>query len=193
LIILSELLNSTVLQQSQEEAVKARRRMPAWLEMVVTILVAVVIALSVRMFVFEITRVDGPSMKPTLYTDEQILVNKLAYAFGATPKRMDIVICRYPESDAHYVKRVIGLPGEKVSVSQGRVYIDGKPLEKDANTEPMIESMEPVLVPEGHVFVMGDNRNDSLDSRQKGSIALSEIIGRATAVVWPFDAVKWLG
>ncbi|MFZ5973843.1 MAG: signal peptidase I [Bacillota bacterium] len=190
---MSELLNSTVSQQSQEEAVKARRRMPAWLEMVVTILVAVVIALSVRMFVFEITRVDGPSMRPTLYTDEQILVNKLAYAFGGTPNRFDIVICRYPGSDAHYVKRVIGLPGETISVQDGRVYINGKPLEKDTGAEPMIEPMQPVVVPNGHVFVMGDNRNDSMDSRQEGPIEMSEIIGRATAVVWPLNALKWLG
>ena len=190
---MSESLNSTVAQQSYEEKVKARRRMPAWLELVVTILVAVVIALSVRMFVFEITRVDGPSMRPTLYTDEQILVNKLAYALGGMPKRMDIIICMYPDSDAHYVKRVIGLPGEMVSVSQGRVYIDGKPLENDAGAEPMIDTLEPILVPEGYVFVMGDNRNDSLDSRQRGPIALSEVIGRATAVVWPLNALKWLG
>ena len=161
--------------------------------MVITILIAVGIALAVRMFVFEITRVDGPSMQPTLYTDEQILVNKLAYAFGATPGRMDIVICKYPGSDVHYVKRVIALGGETVSVANGRVYIDGKPMQNDHNTEPMVESMEPYTVPGGYVFVMGDNRNDSLDSRQEGPIALSEIIGRATAVVWPFDAIKWLG
>ena len=193
MIILLESLNSTVEQQSHEEEIKAQKRIPAWLELVFTILIAVVIALCVRMFVFEITRVDGPSMQPTLYTDEQILVNKLAYAFGGTPERMDIIICRYPDSDAHYVKRVVGLPGETVSVSQGGVYIDGKPLENDTNNEPMIDTMEPFLVPEGYVFVMGDNRNDSLDSRQKGPVPLSRVIGRATAVVWPLNELEWLG
>jgi len=161
--------------------------------MVLTILIAVGIALTVRMFMFEITRVDGPSMQPTLYTDEQILVNKLAYAFGATPQRMDIVICKYPGSDEHYVKRVIAVEGETVSVSNGRVYIDGSPLLNDLNPEPIVESMKPFTVPEGYVFVMGDNRNDSLDSRQEGPIAFSQIIGRATAVVWPLDSLKWLG
>lgn len=190
---MSDLYDGTITQQNPEEAVKTRPRMPAWLEMVITVLVAVVIALTVRMFVFEITRVDGPSMQPTLYTDEQILVNKLAYAFGAAPKRFDIIICRYPDGDAHYVKRVIGLPGETIAVMEGRVYINGKPLENDMRNEPMADTMAPLRVPEGYVFVMGDNRNDSLDSRQKGPIALSEIIGRATAVVWPLNAIKWLG
>jgi signal peptidase I len=186
-------MTDTIPTEVHEEAVKAKRHMPAWLEMVLTVLVAVIIALAVRVFVFEITRVDGPSMQPTLHTDEQILVNKLAYAFGAAPKRMDIVICRYPGSDVHYVKRVVALGGETVSVVNGRVHIDGKPLTDDLGTEPVSESMEPYRVPEGYVFVMGDNRNDSLDSRQEGPIALSEIIGRATAVVWPLDAIKWLG
>ncbi len=171
---------------------KERRHMPVWLEMTLTVLVAAVIALSVRMFVFEITRVDGPSMLPTLHTDEQILVNKLAYTLGSGPARMDIVICNFPGSSAHFVKRVIGLPGETVAVSNGRVYINGEPLQNDHNTEPMFDSMDPVQVPAGHVFVMGDNRNDSMDSRQVGAIPITDIIGRATAVVWPLDELEWL-
>ncbi|MDL2236803.1 signal peptidase I [Christensenellaceae bacterium OttesenSCG-928-K19] len=158
---------------------------------VLTIVIAVAVALVVRNFVFGIILVNGPSMLPTLHTSEWLAVEKVTRYFGI-PARQDIIIVKYPGEEDTYVKRVIGLPGETIEVRDSIVYIDGQPLDEPYVSNEPYADMEPVLVPEEHVFVMGDNRAHSWDSRNKntGPIAREEIVGHAFWVLYPFSEAR---
>jgi signal peptidase I len=147
--------------------------------------VAIVAAIAIRTFIFEIIHVDGPSMEPTLYTDESLVVEKVSRYFGL-PERGDVIIVRYPHKDDTYVKRTIGLPGETIEIKDSIVYIDGVPLYEDYINSESYSDMEPTVVPEDHVFVMGDNRAHSWDSRVEGTgpIARDDILGHAVFVVY---------
>lgn len=151
------------------------------------VLTVVVFALAVRAFLVEPIRVDGSSMTPTLVDGEHMLVEKLSF-WTREPARGEIIICFYPGYTESCVKRVIGLPGETVSVKDGRVFIDGDPLDESYYWNDMIYGdTEPVLVGNRQVFVMGDNRNGSKDSRNPsvGCISSENIVGRVVAVIWP--------
>ena len=129
-------------------------------------------------------RVDGFSMNPTLQDGEYILVNKLAYKTGA-PVRGDIVVFMFPMNlQEDLIKRVIGLPGESISVRNGVVTVNGTAL-----NEPYIAAAPTYdgewTVPEGQLFVLGDNRNDSRDSHQWGLLPIENVIGRAVLIYWP--------
>ncbi len=157
------------------------------LDFALYILMVLVIALGVRAFLFEPVRVDGDSMIPTLVNNEHMFVEKVSDWFGA-PERGDIVICFYPGYKESCVKRVIGLPGETVSVQGGRVAIDGVLLDESDYWRDMIYSdTAPVTVGEKELFVMGDNRNGSKDSRNAsvGCIPFHKVVGRVRAVIWP--------
>lgn len=159
-----------------------------------TILVAVVIALLLRTLVVFAVAVEGPSMEPTLHTSDVVMVEKVSLYFGA-PNRMDIVIVEYPNRSGLFVKRVIGLPGETLEVREGRVYMDGTPLDDPYNPDgTMARDMEPVTVPPGTVFVMGDNRNHSMDSRDEtvGPIPLEKVRGKGLVLIWPLNKLKIL-
>ncbi|MCE5235979.1 MAG: signal peptidase I [Clostridiaceae bacterium] len=155
----------------------------------------VVFALALRLFVFEPIRVDGPSMEPTLFNDEQMFVEKCSYWFR-TPERGEIVIVYYPGYTIPAVKRVIALPGETVAVTDGAVYINGEKLDESAYWDGyVLDGIWPFTVPEGSIFVMGDNRNVSKDSRnllEVGPIPYYRIVGRALAVIWPFSFYRAL-
>lgn len=159
------------------------------------VILVVVFALALRLFLFEPIRVDGESMINTLQNDEQMFVEKMGYWFRA-PKRGEIVIVYYPNHTVSCVKRVIGLPGETVAVQDGAVYVNGKALDESAYwNDYILGDMAPVTVPENCIFVMGDNRNFSSDSRDLlsvGPIPYSRIVGRAASVVWPLDAQRAL-
>ena len=129
-------------------------------------------------------RVDGFSMRPTLEDGEYILVNKLAYKTGE-PRRGDIIVFIFPVNPAEdLIKRVIGLPGETISVHNGVVSVNGVPL-----TEPYIASPPAYdgdwVVPDDQLFVLGDNRNDSRDSHQWNFLPIENVIGRAVLIYWP--------
>ena len=159
-----------------------------------TILVAVVIALLLRTLVVFAVAVEGPSMEPTLHTSDVVMVEKVSLYFGA-PNRMDIVIVEYPNRSGLFVKRVIGLPGETLEVREGRVYVDGTPLDDPYNPDgTMARDMEPVTVPPGTVFVMGDNRNNSTDSRNVwvGPVEERFILGHAVLGLWPLSKLGTL-
>lgn len=153
-----------------------------------------IVALSIRLFIFEPVRVSGPSMMPTLLDRERMFVEKVSL-WAAPPQRGEIIICWYPNEKDTCVKRVIGLPGETVEVRWGSVYINGEALDESAYWNDFIFSdMAAYTVPENCVFVMGDNRNVSKDSRAPsvGAIPLERIVGRARSVIWPLDRYRTL-
>ena len=161
-------------------------------DFVIYLLIVVLVALSVRMFVGEPVRIEGDSMYPTLHDGERIVVEKLTY-YAQEPARGDIVVWFYPGHVISRVKRVVGLPGERVAIKNGAVYIDGGQLDERAYWYDIIYGdMEELIVPEGSVFVLGDNRNHSTDSREPsvGCIPHEKILGRAVLVLWPPDAAR---
>jgi signal peptidase I len=157
-------------------------------EWAITLGLAVGLALCVHTWVGQVITVDGPSMQPTLWKGDRMLVGRVEYYF-TKPKRGDIVIVSFPDRTGDIVKRVIATAGEKVKVSGGSVYINGKKLDEPYILEPINQDFAETTVPSGTVFVMGDNRNNSHDSRAVGPIPLSKVLGRVYAVVWPTD--KW--
>lgn len=159
---------------------------------IIAIGIAVAVAFLVRAFLFEIILVDGPSMQPTLHTDERLAVEKVT-RYGGLPERGDIIIVHYPDgTDRNYVKRTIGLPGETVEIKNSVVYINGEALSEDYISPEAYPDMEAVVVPEDSVFVIGDNRANSMDSRMVGPIAHDQIVGHAMAVLFPFNEIRSL-
>ena len=158
-------------------------------EWIMVFVVAAALAFVVRTFIFEPVRVDGSSMLNTLTDGEYMIATKFDYLLG-DPERFDIVICDYPNtSDGMYrVKRVIGLPDETIELRAGELYVDGVHIEQDFDMTPNETYFGPYTVPPGHYFVMGDNRNNSKDSRSAmvGPLERSEIKGHVRAVVFPF-------
>lgn len=137
--------------------------------------------------------VVGSSMSPTLENEDNMLVDKLSYRFHE-PNRFDIVVFPYKyEPNVYYIKRVIGLPGETVLIDEeGNIYIDGVILDEKYGKEVIKNpglAYEPVTLGKNEYFVMGDNRNNSMDSRDPnvGNIKRSELVGRAFMRVWPFS------
>ncbi len=171
-------------------AYEMRKKEPAYkaantLDLFVTFAVAILAALFIQGFLLEFTRVDGPSMEPTLMHNERMFVEKLSYGWSE-PQRGDVLICHYPGRTDTCVKRVIGLPGEQISVRDGAVFINGEALDESLWWEGDIYSdMPPRVVPENSVFVLGDNRNLSSDSRDVGAIPYSHIVGRVQGILWP--------
>jgi len=171
----------------EETPPEPRARLKAILrEVVETLLLAAVIYLVINFFTMR-CEVEGPSMEPTLETGQRLIVYRLAYAFSE-PERGDVIVFRYPpDSGDNLVKRIIGLPGETVSIREGHVYIDGVLLEEPGYVSPPYYSGT-WEVPEGHYFVLGDNRNSSSDSHSWGDIANLDgdlIVGRAWLSYWP--------
>ncbi|MHB1683779.1 MAG: signal peptidase I [Bacilli bacterium] len=157
------------------------------------ILVALVIAWLIHHFLFAQFRVDGISMEPTLQNGERLLVDKIPYYFGP-PKRGDIIIFHAPDG-MDWVKRVIGLPGDTVQVYKGNLILNGKIVHEPFINGPMnpLRNFGPEKVPPGDLFVMGDNRNVSEDSRVIGPIPISKVIGRVDFVFWPLNNFKFIG
>lgn len=161
------------------------RRKSALREFVETIVITLVIYVLVRLLLFESYRVVGHSMDPTLEDNQFLVVEKVGYRWHE-PKRGDIIVFRDPNGDKRkLIKRVIGLPGEVVEIQAGQVLIDGQPLDEPYIVDPGRYSQPLTQVPDGEYFVLGDNRNNSSDSRSFGSIAVNDIVGRAWLVYWP--------
>ena len=177
------------LRQAAEElhAKDAHYRRAMNADFVIYLLIVVLFALSVRLFIGEPVLVQGDSMYPTLHNGERIVVEKLTY-YIQPPARGDIVVCFYPGHAISRVKRIIGLPGERVAILNGAVYINGEQLDERAYWNDYIYGdMEERQIPEGTVFVIGDNRNHSTDSRETsvGFIPYEQLLGRAALVFWP--------
>ncbi len=164
-----------------------------WIEGLQTIGLSIVLALGIRQFVAEARFIPSGSMEPTLQIDDRLVVEKISYRFNP-PKRSDIIVFQAPQraldavgSTSHdaYIKRVIGLPGEKVQVKDGKVFIDDKVLQENYIQAPPDYQWGPEVVPEGQYLVLGDNRNSSSDGHVWGFLPEESIIGRAVVRFWP--------
>jgi len=171
-------------------------------EWIFVIVVAVVIATLLRTFVVQQFYIAGPSMETTLYGNDRVLVNKLAYRFGQ-PQRGDVIVFDRVTTNGDTVqhddliKRVIGLPGERLEVRDCVVFVDDVALEEpwlppemtdtsyDPSTRCGTSNVEPVTLGEDEVFLIGDNRPMSFDSRMFGPIHVDLIVGQALVVIWP--------
>ena len=162
------------------------------LSMLMYIVIVLVLAFVVIHFIGQRTQVSGPSMIPALEDKDNLIVDKLSYRFR-DPSRFDIVVFPYYyEEETYYIKRIIGLPGETVQLDNGSIYINGEVLEETYGKETMQDSgiaEDPIVLGDDEYFVMGDNRNESKDSRDPrvGNIKRSDIIGRAWVRIWPFS------
>jgi signal peptidase I len=159
-------------------------------ELLTTVLPALLIALLVNVFVAEAVAIeDGPSMQPNLYRGDRMLTEKISYRFRQ-PRRGDVVVVDRPGNEKTLVKRVIAVAGETIEVREGHALVNGQPID-----EPWVEQFGgpgygPELVPEDHVFILGDNRAVSHDSRAIGPVAVDSVRGRVVLVYWPPDQLK---
>ena len=175
---------------------------------VVVLVVALLVALGIRTFALQQFYISGPSMETTLFQPNRVLVNKLSYRFGDI-SRGDVVVFDRVTSNGQTVqhddliKRVIGLPGETVTIKGCTVFVDGKQLiekylpkrdtsQSDAVARCRQPEMAAVTVPKGQVFVLGDNRPQSMDSRVFGPVDKKSVVGRAFVVIWPINRWRWL-
>jgi len=166
-----------------------------WVEGVKTLALSAVLAFGVRTFVAEARYIPSTSMLPTLKINDRLLIEKIGYRF-TSPERGDIVVFSPTETlrkngyDKAFIKRVIGLPGETISVSGGVVTVDGQPLLENYLADEPDYDFGPVTVPEGHYLVLGDNRNNSYDSHHWGFLPRQNIIGRAAVRFWPLGRMS---
>jgi signal peptidase I len=162
-------------------------------EVLETFLPALLIALLINVFVGQATRVEGQSMEPNLHTDQRLVVEKVSYHFHG-PQRFDIVVLRLPsQGEELLIKRVVGLPGETVEIKDGQVYINGELLAEPFTPEQTRPGRyAKVTVPPLYVFVLGDNRGRSNDSRSFGPVPIENIVGRAWLSYWPPQNVGWV-
>lgn len=183
----------------------AEKKSKEWVDWIKLIVAALIIALVVRKFFFSPIIVDGPSMQPTLFDQDKMIVNKFIYAIKE-PERFDIVIF-HANDEKDFIKRVIGLPGEHVEVKDNILYINGEEVE-----QPFLEPDEendhiyPIFthdftleklngnydaIPPNYVLVLGDNRNNSTDSRSSslGLVHVDDIVGKTSFIFWPFERI----
>ncbi|MFZ4719982.1 MAG: signal peptidase I [Ilumatobacteraceae bacterium] len=176
-----------------------KKKGSAWAEWIIVIVVAVTAALVVRAFVLQQFAVSGHSMDTTLHDGDRVLVNKLSYRLH-DPNRGDVVVLKTIEGagERDLIKRVVALPGESIEYRNCVLYIDGREL-----IEPYLDPtvVTPTacggdhpksVVPANHVFVMGDNRGGSKDSRDIGPVDYSDLLGRAFVIIWPTSDWAWL-
>ena len=178
-----------------------------------SIVIAVILALFIRTFVVQAFKIPTGSMEPNLLIGDHLLVNKFVFAPTVSGverallpirdvRRGDVVVFKYPEDpERDFIKRVIGLPGETIELRDHRIHINGKPLDEpnahylprgagglaENTSDDLRENYGPVIVPAGAVFAMGDNRDNSQDSRYWGFLPIQNIKGRALMIYWSFD------
>ena len=162
-------------------------------DFIIYLLTLMAVAIFIRTFIFEPVQCIGISMYPTLVGGEGMFTEKLTYTVSA-PQRDDIIICRYPYHTEKCVKRVIAVPGDRISISDGAIYLNGEKLDESAYWDGYIEDSEmpEVTVPERSLFVVGDNRNNSGDSRHVGFIPYWQVKGKVRAVMTPFSQARWI-
>ena len=170
------------------------------------IAIAVVLALLIRTFVVQAFKIPSGSMKPTLLVGDHILVNKFIYGVKipftdktlislSRPERGDVVVFKYPlDTKKDYIKRVIGLPGDRIELSERKLIINGRTVDDPHAKYSLhgnLRNFGPVVVPNEHLFVMGDNRDESSDSRVWGFVPISYLKGKAFLIYWSWDSRKF--
>ncbi len=163
-------------------------------ENLILITIALVLAFLIRTYIAEPRYIPSDSMVPTLLTGDRLVVEKISYRFDS-PKFGDIVVFQPPPElqrrgypiDQAFIKRIIGTPGDTIKIEDGKVYLNEKELQEDYIKEPPIQPFPAVKVPQNQYFMMGDNRNDSNDSRYWGFLPKQNMIGKATFRFWPLD------
>jgi signal peptidase I len=181
------------------------------------ILVAFILALLIKTFLVQAFYIPSASMVPTLEVGDRVLVNKLVYDFGV-PQRNDVIVFEDPnavepdrglfegiwnwlteglgfatEAEQDFIKRVIGVPGDELEIKEGHIFINGEPFDEAPGVQLGQDTFGPVTVEEDKVFVMGDNRDNSSDSRSLlGQISYDKIVGKAFVLLWPPSRVEWL-
>lgn len=200
-------------EEWQRESIKIQKMLDEWdqpepepetkkglsplLELLLYAAVVFTMTFLIVTYVGQRTMVSGQSMYPTLEDQNQLLVDKLSYRF-TKPQRFDIVVFRYLyQENTYYIKRIIGLPGETLQIVDGTIYIDGEVLEEDYGYEPIRDgkrASEPILLGEDEYFVMGDNRNDSTDSRDAAvaNVSREQIVGKAFLRIWPLNRAGFI-
>ena len=182
-----------------ETAKKEKNELWEWTK---ALLIAFAVAAVIRFFLFTPIVVDGESMMPTLENGDRMIVSKIGYMIGE-PDRFDIVVFHAPEGK-DYIKRVIGLPGDHVEYIDDQLYINGEAYEEPYLDDKKAQLVEGTLtedftleektgvseIPDGYVFVMGDNRRYSKDSRHIGLVDQKEIIGSTSLIFWPLNEIK---
>ncbi|MNC37546.1 Signal peptidase I T [compost metagenome] len=193
------------LQQGQGEIVEPDGKNPRKpknevLEWVKAIAIALVLVILIRWLLFKPFIVDGPSMQPNFHTGERVIVNEILYDIRS-PQRGEVIVFHVPSEGRDFIKRVIGVAGDTVKVEGDVVTVNGEPVNEtyiqgaidEAHNNNALynnknfpnEDFTDGTVPKGHVFVMGDNRSDSTDSRMIGYVPLGDIVGRADLIFWP--------
>ena len=193
-----------------------KHALPFWLELPLLIIAALAIAVVIKTFFFQAFWIPSSSMEDTLLINDRVMVNKLAYRVGDL-QRGHVVVFDDPRGGTapqetllestrrniteavglsvprtEFIKRVIGLPGERVEIIDNQVFIDGAPIDEPyLKTGSLMPDFGPVVVPTGEMFVMGDNRNSSQDSRYFGSVPTDTVVGRAFVIMWPPS--RWSG
>ena len=174
-----------MLSETEQPNKSPARPLRPILDVIETLILSVILFVAIDTVSARV-RVDGSSMEPTLHTGEFVFVNKVTYKLSQ-PRRGDVIVFHYPRNpQENYIKRVIGSQGDKVEVRGGKVYVNGQNLQ-----EPYIAASpnytDTWTVPEGQLFVLGDNRNNSSDSHSWGFVPLDYVIGKATFVYWPLE------
>jgi signal peptidase I len=176
-----------------EQPLRAKNEVWEWIK---ALLIAGVLVVVIRMFIFAPFIVDGPSMQPNFYTGERLIVNEIIYSIRK-PKHGEVIVFHAPEGK-DYIKRVIALPGEKIKIEKNVVYLNGTALTEDyiqdavANNPNYNADFAEITVPQGTFFAMGDNRPNSHDGRAIGPIEFSKIVGRADFIFWPLNKIKFV-
>lgn len=186
---------------TQATIVKAKSETWEWIKALV---IAGVLVIIIRWFLFSPFIVDGDSMHPNFFTGERLIVNKIVYDIR-DPKRGEVIVFHAPEGK-DYIKRVIALPGETVKVAGDKVYINGEEMHekyiqdaidqavKEGHPYNTLLDFPETKVPEGEIFAMGDNRPNSKDSRTKsvGFVPYNKIVGRAEVIFWPMNKISFI-
>ncbi len=213
--------NNTLHDTSDKEAEAPKKSIAR--EYTEAILIALLLALLIRTFIIQAFKIPSGSMENTLLIGDHILVSKFSYGthipneipfldiklfddivlFSKEPQRGDIIVFKFPKDERRdFIKRVIGLPGDFLEVRRQKIYINKKPFEDTharhtdpASNDSLVprDDFGPVLVPEGYVFVMGDNRENSQDSRYWGFLNIKKIRGKALMIYWSWNRIdNWV-
>ena len=159
-------------------------------ELLETVISAGIIAFIIITFIGQVTVVRGASMEPTLHDRERLIANKISYRFES-PERNEIIIFKPPIGiKRNYIKRIIGIPGDKIEIVNGKIYVNDQVLEEPYVKHRSYENMPPTIVPADSFFVLGDNRPNSSDSRYWGFVPRKNVVGKAWVVFWPLNKIR---